>query len=84
MAELPGTGGFGGSFDRTGNLILLTRYVSANESEVWIHNLDTGKRERVLPASDGAKSTYFASRFSRDGKGIFVVSDRDGEFRELI
>ena len=84
VVELPGTGWFGGSFDRTGNLILLTRYVSANESEVWIHNLDTGKRERVLPASDGAKSTYFASRFSRDGKGIFVVSDRDGEFRELM
>ena len=84
VAELPGTGWFGGSFDRTGNQILLTRYVSANESEVWIHHLDTGKRERVLPASDGAKSTYFASRFSRDGKGIFVVSDRDGEFRELM
>ena len=84
VAELPGTGWFGGSFDRTGNLILLTRYVSANESEVWIHNLDTGKRERVLPANNGAKSTYFAGRFSRDGKGIFVVSDRDGEFRELM
>ena len=23
-------------------------------------------------------------RFSRDGKGIFFVSDRDGEFRELM
>ena len=84
VAELPGTGWFGGSFDRAGNQILLTRYVSANESEVWIHSLDTGQRERVLPASNGAKSTYFAGRFSRDGKGIFVVSDRDGEFRELM
>lgn len=84
VAELPGTGWFGGSFDRGGKQILLTRYVSANESEVWIHHLDTGKRERVLPASDGTKSTYFAGRFSRDGKGIFVVSDRDGEFRELM
>jgi dipeptidyl aminopeptidase/acylaminoacyl peptidase len=84
IAELPGTGWFGGSFNAAGNLVLLTLYVSANESEVWIHNIDTGKRERVLPLDDKSKATYFAGRFSHDGKGIFVASNRDGEFRELM
>ena len=84
IAELPGAGWFGGSFNRAGNLLLLTLYVSANESEVWLHHLDTGKRERVLPQDDKIKATHFGGRFSRDGKGIFVASDRDGEFRELM
>ena len=84
VTELPGSGWFGGSFNRAGNQILLTRYVSANESEVWLLNVDNGKRERVLPENDRTKATHFAGRFSRDGKGIFVVSDRDGEFRELM
>ena len=84
IAELPGTGWFGGSFNVAGNQLMLTRYVSANESEVWLHNIDTGKRERVLPQDDKSTATYFAGRFSRDGKGIFVASNRDGEFRELM
>lgn len=84
IAELPGAGWFGSSFNRAGNQLLLTRYVSANESEVWLHNLDTGKRERLLPQDDKIKATHFGGRFSRDGKGIFVATDRDGEFRELM
>ncbi len=84
IAELPGTGWFGGSFNSAGNLILLTRYLSANQSEVWTLNVDTGKHERVLPQDDKIKATHFGGRFSRDGKGIFVASDRDGEFRELM
>lgn len=84
IAELPGTGWFGGNFNSAGNLILLTRYLSANQSEVWTLNVDTGKRERVLPQDDKIKATHFGGRFSRDGKGIFVASDRDGEFRELM
>ena len=84
IAELPGAGWFGGSFNRAGNLLLLTLYVSANESEIWLHHLDTGKRERVLPQDDKVKATHLGGRFRRDGKGIFVASDRDGEFRELM
>jgi len=84
IAELPGTGWFGGTFDRAGNQILLTRYVSANESEVWVLQLEGGKRQKLLPVEDGVRATHFAGRFSADDKGIFVVSDRDGEFRELV
>ena len=66
IAELPGTGWFGGSFNRAGNRLLLTRYVSANESEVWMHNLDTGNRERLLPQDDRTRATHSGGRFSRD------------------
>ena len=84
IAELPGTGWFGGSFNRAGNQLALTRYVSANESELWLLDVQNGQRTRLLPADDKTRASHLGGRFSRDGKGIFFVSDRDGEFRELM
>ncbi len=84
VAELPGTGWFGGAFDRAGTRLLMTRYVSANESEVWIIDIVSGKRERVLPKAGESAATHFAGRFTKDGRGFFFVSDRSGEFRELM
>ena len=36
-----------------------------------------------LPAAGADKGTWFAGEFSRDGRGLFVLSDQGGEFREL-
>jgi dipeptidyl aminopeptidase/acylaminoacyl peptidase len=84
IAEIPGTGWFSGAFNPAGDQLLVTRYVSANESEVWTMNVADGKRERVLPVEEKAKAVHLGGRFSRDGKGIYLVSDRKGEFRELM
>ncbi len=84
IAELPGTGWFNGAFDPSGNKLILNLYISANESEVWTMDVNTGKRERVLPLKAEDKGVYLGGRFSRDGKGIYTLSDRDGEFRELM
>jgi len=84
IAELPGTGWFGGQFNRAGSELLLTRYLSANESEVWRLDVASGKAEKLLPSTEGVRATHFAGRFSRDGRGFFVISNRNGEFRELM
>jgi protease II len=84
IAELPGTGWFNGGFDPSGKRMILNRYVSANESEIWLLDIESGKRERVLPVSDAQKAVHLGGRFSRDGKAIYLASDRDGEFRELM
>ncbi len=84
IAELPGTGWFNGGFDPSGKRVILNRYVSANESEIWLLDIETGKRERVLPMKDSEKAVHLGGRFDRDGKGIYLASDRDGEFRELM
>jgi dipeptidyl aminopeptidase/acylaminoacyl peptidase len=84
IAEIPGTGWFSGAFNPVGDTLLVTRYISANESEVWTMNVADGKRERVLPVDEKAKAVHLGGRFSRDGKGIYLVSDRKGEFLELM
>jgi dipeptidyl aminopeptidase/acylaminoacyl peptidase len=84
IAELSGTGWFSSGFHPDGNRVMLNRYISANESEIWVLDLTTGKHEQLLPLPGGEKGVHLGARFSKDGKGIFLGSDREGEFRELV
>ncbi|WP_292442387.1 prolyl oligopeptidase family serine peptidase [Methylibium sp.] len=85
LAELPGPGWFGGAVSRDDRRLAITRYRSATESQVWLIDLATGTPTQLLPAKgEAVKATHFPIGFKRDGSGLFVVSDRAGEFRELM
>jgi dipeptidyl aminopeptidase/acylaminoacyl peptidase len=84
LAELPGTGWYTGAVSWDDAQLSVVRYVSANESEVWTIDLATGARRQLLPAAGGARATHYAGPFSRDGRAMFIVSDRAGEFKELM
>lgn len=86
LIELEG-GGWGGSVSEDGKRMALSRYLSANESELWVMDLEgenAGKPVQLLPkpGSNTPKAVYFGS-FMRDGKSMLVATDRFGEFREL-
>jgi dipeptidyl aminopeptidase/acylaminoacyl peptidase len=61
--------------------LLLWNYVSINDSSVHVADLVTGNRFQVdaSPARIGVRS----AKFSRDGRGVFLVSDRGSEFKQL-
>ena len=85
LAELPGGGWFPGAVSWDDRRLLLNRYLSANRSEVWLLDLGSGERTRVLPAAGSAdKAVHLAGDWRRDNAGFFFVSDRSGEFRELM
>ena len=85
VAELPGTGWSVGAISWDDRQAALTRHISANESQVWLLNLATGKTTQVLPAPGAAdKAVHVAGPFTRDNGGLFVITDRDGEFREVM
>ena len=85
LAVLPGGGWFAGGVSWDDTQVALTRYVSATESQLWLLNLATGKTRQVLPAvGSTTRATHFAGDFKRDNSGLYVYSDRDGEFRELM
>jgi dipeptidyl aminopeptidase/acylaminoacyl peptidase len=85
VAELDGGGWFGGRVSHDDRQVALTRYLSATESQVWLLDLGTGQARQVLPAPGSTeRAAYTAGEFTRDGTGMFVVSDRAGEFRELM
>ncbi len=85
LTDLPGPGWFGGSLSDDGRSAAFTRYLSAAESQVWRVDLASGTARQLLPAAgEQVKATHFDAGFSKDGKRLYVISDRAGEFRELM
>jgi dipeptidyl aminopeptidase/acylaminoacyl peptidase len=84
VAELPGGGWNASHVSWDNKQVALTNYISANESQVWLLDLGSGKRRQLLPkAGSKGRATHLAAGFSRDNKGLFFISDRSGEFNEL-
>ncbi len=85
VAELPGGGWWASAVSRDNHQLALTRYISANESQVWLLDLITGERRQVLPAvGESLKAAHFSGDFSPDGKHLFFTSNRAGEFSEAM
>ncbi len=85
LAELPGGGWFGAVISPDDKQVALTRYLSATETQVWLMDLASGQTTQLLPApGTSERAVYGAGDFMPDGAGLFVLSDRAGEFRELM
>ena len=85
LAELPGGGWGVGSVSWDDQRVALTRYLSANESQVWLLELTSRKLTQLLPAAGSSeKASWFAGDFKRDNTGLFVLANQAGEFRELM
>ncbi|NCT85195.1 MAG: S9 family peptidase [Comamonadaceae bacterium] len=86
LAELDGGGWSAGRPSPDERLVSLTRYLSANESQIWMLDLASGLAKQVAPAvgSQEPKATYSPAGWAPDGRGLWIASDRAGEFRELM
>ena len=66
--------------------VLVLEGISINESYLWLFDTKTGERKEITPRPlDGAEKVAYAPRalFAKDGKGIFVTTDRESEFQRL-
>ncbi|MFN3875415.1 MAG: prolyl oligopeptidase family serine peptidase [Flavobacteriales bacterium] len=62
--------------------LLLAEGISVNESRIWIADIATGAKTRLLPLKD-ERATYRPIAWNADGTGIFLVSNKDSEFNRL-
>lgn len=61
--------------------IAVIRYTSITDSALLLVDVATGARTTVVPAPGVAGPVSVAqARFARDGRGLFFLSDRGGEF----
>jgi len=63
--------------------ILLLEELSINESYLWLVDTATGQKAELTPHNTTEKVSYGEARFSKDGKGIYVTTDKDSEFHRL-
>jgi len=68
-------------FSRDGRQLLVIRYRSIADSDLYVVDLATGARRALTPA--GGKGSVGAARFSADGKSVYFVTNRQGDFDEL-
>ncbi len=62
---------------------LLMEEVSANESYIWLVDAASGEKKLITPKGGAEKIAYGEAKFAKDGKGIYVTTDKDSEFQRL-
>ena len=82
LIEVPGGGWSVNDVSDDESKLLLLEYISINESYLWLADVQTGAKELLTP-KEGAKIAWSQAQFARDGKSIFVTTDKDSEFQRL-
>ena len=85
LAEVKGGGWEPTDWSPDDKKLLVLEHISINESYVWLFDAQTGEKKEVTPrpAEGAEKVSYSTALFSKDGKGIFVTTDRESEFQRL-
>jgi dipeptidyl aminopeptidase/acylaminoacyl peptidase len=79
------TGGGWGALDWSPDdkQILILEEISANETYLWLMDASTGDETLLTPKGGAEKIAYANAKFSKDGKGIYLTTDKDSEFQRL-
>jgi dipeptidyl aminopeptidase/acylaminoacyl peptidase len=83
LLQLDGGGWGTGDWSPDDKKLLLFQFISANESYLWIVDVATGQKTLFTPKGGDAKISYGSGGFSKDGKGLYVTTDKDSEFQRL-
>ncbi len=85
LAEVKGGGWEPQDWSPDDKQLLVLEGVSINESYLWSFETGSGARKELTPRpTEGAeKIAYGKAQFAKDGKGIFVTTDRESEFQRL-
>lgn len=68
-----------------GSTLLISQYVSINESYPALLNLGTGEKTPIpIPATSSETISFSSPTFSLDGRSIYAATDAQGEFRQLV
>jgi protease II len=63
------------------NFVVYCEFIANTHSNLWLLEIATGKTQLLTPQKEGAY--YGEPQFSADGKGIYVITDRDADVRRL-
>jgi dipeptidyl aminopeptidase/acylaminoacyl peptidase len=85
LLQLEGGGWGADDWSPDNKQVLLSEVISANQSYLWLVDVPSGEKKLLTPkgGQDKDEISYAEARFSKDGKGIYVTTDRDSEFHRL-
>ena len=83
VAQMEGGGWDVSDWSPDGKQLVVTNFVSAAESYVWLVDVASGKKELLTPKPGSETVAYANARFAKDGKGVYMTSDAGSEFQRL-
>ena len=82
VLQVSGGGWVAADWSADDKTLLIGEFISANESYIWLVDVATGTKTELTPRNEKGVS-YNQAAYSKDGKGIYFVSDKDNEFLRL-
>jgi dipeptidyl aminopeptidase/acylaminoacyl peptidase len=82
LLEVKGGGWAPADWSPDDKKLAVFEFISVNESYIWLVDVATGEKTLVTPKG-GEPVAYGGARFSADGKGLYVATDKDSEFQRL-
>ena len=84
LAQMHGGGFAATDWSPDDRTILVSEGISINEGYLWLCDAASGKMTPMIPHGEkGEQVAYNGGQFSKDGKGIYTVTDKDSEFSRL-
>ncbi|MGB7208043.1 MAG: prolyl oligopeptidase family serine peptidase [Pyrinomonadaceae bacterium] len=84
LVALDGVGWGAIDFSPDDKKLTVAKYVSANESYIYLYDIATGEKTLLTPGTDSEKVSWGGGEFSADGKGIYLTTDKGSEFQRLV
>jgi dipeptidyl aminopeptidase/acylaminoacyl peptidase len=81
QSDSPGWGAMDWSPDDS--TLVIVRYISANESHLYVMDAKTGERNALSPPQSQEKVAWRGGAFSADGKRVYTTTDQGSEFARL-
>lgn len=63
--------------------LLVAEYISINESRLYLVDVKKGGKELLTPQTT-EKVSYSQAQFAKDGRTVFVATDKESEFQRLM
>lgn len=83
LMQVDGGGWVAADWSPDDKWLVVTEFVSINESYLWLVDSASGERKALTPRGGAEKVAYVGPEFARDGRGLYVLTDRESEFRRL-
>ena len=83
VLELSGGGFAPLDFSPDGKKLILQEELSINESYLWLVDLEKKEKTLLTPKGGAEKVSYGRVHFAKDGKGVYLTTDKESEFQRL-
>ena len=85
LIALDGVGWGAGDFSPDDKKLIIARSVSINETYLYLYDIATGEKTLLTPQEGSEKVAWGnGGGFSKDGKGLYLTTDKGSEFSRLV